>query len=129
MIQLQLQTVAILDAGCFSVLCYAEVPFAVTVEHTFERSPVISVGKYSCKRSYYIGGSYPTFEIFVAGHTRILFHKGNTELNSRGCICVAESFGELNNMTAVLDSKHGFEEFMDKLDGIDEFELDVRGRG
>jgi hypothetical protein len=127
---LKLVTVAIHRDGCFSVLLDSDgVPFAVTVERTFENfRPVIGNGVYSCHRDYYNKGGYPTFEIAVPGHTRVLFHKGNKETDSLACVIVAESFGMLNDAPAVLDSKGGFAEFMSKLEGDNIFYLEVTGR-
>ena len=124
-----IKTVAVLPAGCFSVLLWKNIPFAVSVEHTFEDGqPIIKAGTYQCLRSYYYKGCYPTFEIKVPGHNRILFHRGNTEADSQGCVCVAESFGTLKGKIAVLQSKEGFGELMELVSELDEFTLTVTGR-
>lgn len=117
---------AVRDDGCYGVLCWDARPFAVTVE----RTPLVikESGLYRCWRTRYVRGNYETFEIKVDGHTRVLFHKGNTEADSEGCIIVAESFGLLNGHTAVLDSKGGFAEFMSLTDGLEEFFMSVSGR-
>jgi len=128
MAQLQLKTIAVRDDGCFSVLLWEGKPFAVSVERTFEDGPVIRNGTYLCTQSFYHKGNYPTFEIHVPGHDRVLFHKGNTEDDSLACVVVAESFGELHGKTAVLDSKGGFGEFMALTAGLNEFEMEVTGR-
>lgn len=127
---LELTTVAIHPQGCFSVLKnFDGLPFAVSVERTFDDGfPVIRAGMHKCKRSFFHKGGYETFEIEVTGHSLILFHKGNTEEDSIGCICLAESFGSINNATAVIDSKHGFEEFMQLTKCFAEFYLNVKGR-
>jgi len=59
----------------------------------------------------------------VEGRSHILFHKGNTEEDTQGCILIAEQFGYLNGKVAVLSSKAGFNEFMFKMTGIDAFLL------
>lgn len=124
--RLQLRTVAILDEGCFGVLKWDGRPFAVSLERTFEdRRVVIPSGFALCKRSFYTKGGYPTFEITVAGHTRVLFHKGNVEEDSEACVIVAESFGQLHGQTAVLDSRGGFDEFMRLATGLQEFYMEV----
>lgn len=125
-----LKTVAVRPDGCFSVLCdFTGRPFAVAVERTFDDGlPVIRNGLFRCVRSYYHKGRYPTFEIMVPGHSRVLFHKGNRETDSEACIIVAESFGMLGADTAVLDSDHGFNEFMTLCNGKPEFYLEVSGR-
>jgi hypothetical protein len=133
--RLELATVAIRDDGCFSAMLWDGRPFAVSVERTFEEGEakhgkriVIPAGLALCKRSFYNKGGYPTFEIIVAGHTRVLFHKGNFEDNSEACVIVAESFGVLQGKTAVLDSKGGFNEFMQLAAGLQEFYMKVSGR-
>lgn len=127
--RLELHTVAVLPEGCFSVLLWDGKPFAVSVEHTFEDGrPIIRPGWYVCKRDFYHKGGYETFEIPVPDHTRILFHKGNTEEDSRGCVIVAESFGVVGGRTAVLDSRTGFGGLMELTAGLTEFKMLVTGR-
>ncbi len=79
----QLKRVAIHDYGAFGVLCFNRIPFAVTLERTFEAQNriVIEYGIYKCTQSYYYKGKYSTYEIEVENHSRILFHKGNKELH------------------------------------------------
>lgn len=129
MIQLEVKTVAVLSDGCFSVLLWEGRPFAVSVERTFDSGqPIIQAGMYQCTRSHFNRGGYDTFEIEVQGHDRILFHRGNTEEDSIGCVCIAEKFGILNDKTAVLESVEGFTEFMNKTTGLDSFNMEVTGR-
>ncbi len=126
---LELLTVALRADGCFSVLKWQGKPFAVGVEHTFEDElPIIRKGLWRCVKSRYHKGGYDTYEILVPGHSRVLFHRGNTEEDSLGCIIVGESFGELKNKTAVLDSKGGFAEFMALMNGREDFLLNVVAR-
>lgn len=128
-VRLELKTVAVLPEGCFSVLLWDGIPFAVSVERTFDdERPVIGNGKFLCKKDYYHKGNYPTYQIIVEGHDRVLFHKGNVEENSEACICVAEKFGALNSEPAVLESKEGFGELMFLAGGIDSFGMEVTGR-
>lgn len=128
-VPLELKTVAIREDGCYSVLLWDGRPFAVSVERTFENLRiVIPPGLALCKRTQYYKGGYPTYEIVVEGHSRVLFHKGNKEAHSEACVIVAESFGMLGKDTAVLDSEHGFNEFMQLADGNSEFWMRVTGR-
>lgn len=127
--RLQLKTVAVREDGCYSVLLWDGRPFAVSVERTFEElRTVLKNGVYRCVRDRYHKGGYETFEIIVEGHNRVLFHRGNKETDSLGCVIVAESFGELAGLTAVIDSMKGFTEFMDLTRGFSEFEMEVSGR-
>jgi hypothetical protein len=132
---LELKTISVIEEGCFSGLNWNKVPFAVSVERTFEPIPifpyfrvVLENGLYRCVRDFYHKGNYETFEILVPGHDRVLFHKGNKEVNSEACVCIAESFTRLDGVTAIGDSKHGFEEFMQLTEGLNEFPMTVSGR-
>lgn len=126
---MELKTVAVRSDGAFSVLLWDTRPFAVTVERTFDDlSTVLRNGTYTCKRDFYHHGRYETFEIIVPGHDRVLFHKGNKEVDSLACVCVAESFTRMDGVTAIADSAHGFEEFMNVTAGLGEFDMIVTGR-
>lgn len=126
---LDLKTVAVREDGCFSVLLWDGRPFAVSVERTFENNRVVvGNGVFQCRRDFYHKGGYETFEIYVVGHHRVLFHKGNLEDHSEACIIVGESFGIQQGKTAVLDSGGGFAELMRLTQGLSAFDLVVTGR-
>ena len=125
--ELKLKRVADNEDATFGVLINGNIPFAVTLEPAWEDNKkgisCIPSGPYSCKRvkSPRFGD---TFEILdVEGRTHILFHKGNSERNTQGCVLIAEEFGKLNGKAAVLASGRGFTEFMSILKEIDEFDL------
>ena len=125
--ELKLKRVADNEDATFGVLINGNIPFAVTLEPAWEDNKkgisCIPSGPYSCKRvkSPKFGD---TFEILdVEGRTHILFHKGNSERNTQGCVLIAEEFGKLNGKAAVLASGRGFTEFMSILKEIDEFDL------
>ncbi len=122
--------VASLDEGTFGVMLYDGKPFAVTGERPWleNRKSVscIPTGTYMCQR--YKSAKYPdTFEIIdVPSRTFVLFHKGNFPLkDSEGCILVAEKFEEVDGKVAVLESGHGFEEFIKKLKDVCTFTLQI----
>lgn len=126
-----LKRIAYTADGTFGVLLDGPVPFAVTCEREWlDNQPDVSCipeGTYACKRveSPKFGG---TFEVTgVPGRSSILLHSGNTEDDSHGCILVGEQFGAVNGKTAVLSSKVGFAEFLQRLSGEDEFMLVIRG--
>lgn len=126
---LDLTTIALRKDGCFSVLLWNGQPFAVSVERTFDNlRTVIGNGSFLCKRGFYDKGMYDTWEVMIEGHDEVLFHKGNLETHSLGCIITAESFGLLGGQTAVLDSKGGFEELMKLTEGLQTFTMKVTGR-
>ena len=125
--ELKLKRVADNEDATFGVLINGNIPFAVTLEPAWEDNKkgisCIPSGPYSCKRvkSPKFGD---TFEILdVEERTHILFHKGNSERNTQGCVLIAEEFGKLNGKAAVLASGRGFTEFMSILKEIDEFDL------
>jgi len=133
----ELHRVAVRPDGAFGVLLHDGLPFAVTLERTYptlssgeaavlSRTPKIPVGVHRCTRSFFHRGGYSTFEVHVPGHSRLLFHRGNTEKDSEGCILVAESFGELGAEPAILESVMGFAEFMRRASSVGtEFQLVV----
>lgn len=95
----------------------------------------IPTGTYVCRRvdSPRFG---ETFEVTgVPGRSHILFHAGNTEENTRGCILVGKMFGVLNvldedtgerqHKLATLRSRDAFDEFMAFFEGVDEWLLEV----
>lgn len=97
----------------------------------------IPAGMYKCKRSFYNKGGYPTFWVTnVPNRSNILFHKGNTEEDTQGCILLGNELGALivpdednkgvrTPKIAVLRSGEAFSEFMRSLDKVDEFELHI----
>lgn len=115
--------VALLEEGCFGVLLYLGVPFAVSIERTFDDgNPIIPAGTYNCTARRYNRGGYETFEITgVAGHSLLLFHKANWETDLEGCVGVGESFAVLNGKLAIAQSGEGFAEFMRKVGDMPSF--------
>ena len=129
---LQLRRIATGKQGTFGVLKFQDLPFAVTLERQWDnnRPSVLTIagacilaGEYICNRvnSPRFGD---TFEVMdVPDRSHILFHKGNLDEDSRGCILVAESYGQLGGEVGVLGSKHGYNEFMNLMSQDDEFRL------
>lgn len=96
----------------------------------------IPAGIYTCRRTIYYKHGYETFEITgVPNRSRILFHPANTEEDVEGCVGLGMSLGVLKvkdedtgvrtRKLAVISSRAAFKLFMQKLAGIDEFELEV----
>lgn len=115
--------------GTFGVLVFENNPFALTLEREWldnkQNISCIPSGEYFCERvnSPKFGD---TFEVKnVTGRTHILFHKGNLDDDSHGCILVGEEFGKLHGDTGILASKSGYNEFMSILSGSDMFRLVV----
>lgn len=124
----ELHRLAFVQEGAFGVLLSNGIPFAVTLQPTDQDLKTkIPPGSWRCTRSFFYRGGYPSFEILVPGHSRLLFHRGNLEDDSDGCVLVAESFGQLRGRAAVLDSAAGFAELMRRA-YQDEFMLEVTDR-
>ena len=120
------------NKGTFGVMVFKNIPFALTLEREWlDNRPSIGdvpgscihAGEYICKRvnSPRFGN---TFEVTdVNGRTHILFHKGNLDDDSRGCVLVGEEFGVLGSDSGILNSKHGYNEFMALMADTDEFRV------
>lgn len=76
-----------------------------------------------------------TFQITgpkVANRPGCLFHPGTTLIDSEGCVLVGEKFDpvwiEKENRWSygVLESQIGFKQFMDSLNGVDQFRLIIK---
>jgi len=118
-----------IEDGTFGVLLDDKVPFCLTVERPWlnnkKGESCIPFGEYLCRRmqSPRFGN---TFEVInVPNRTAILFHKGNVEDDSHGCIIVGEQYESLYGKTAVLASGKAMTEFLDRTSGIDEFLFSV----
>lgn len=134
---LELVRVSIDPVGAFGVLLAGGRPLGpVTLERTYpvaESAPrgpqhvKIPPGLYRCARDRYHRGGYDTYEIRgVAGHSRLLFHRGNVEIHSEGCVLVGQRFGLLDGELAILQSNLGFAELMAWAARRPEFSLLVR---
>jgi hypothetical protein len=126
-----IKIVSVIESGVFGVLLIDSVPIAVTLWRTYSPDEneseftKLNVGVYQCERTMYHKGGYETFEIKVPGHSRILFHIGNKETDSDGCVLIGEEFGKMNELPAILRSGVGFKEFMNNLVGVNKFPLTI----
>ena len=115
------------------------IPFALTIEREWLNNmrgiSCIPEGEYNVKRCIaspeYGYKNSPRFgDTFhvqnVPDRSKILFHKGNIDDDSHGCIIIGEQFGSLHEDFAVLSSRQGFAEFMSLLKGHNEFELTIK---
>lgn len=109
----------------------------VTLERSYDDDksprPKVPTGKYLCVKGmhrYKSGKQYETFEITdVPGHTGILFHVGNHELDSEGCVLLGSKimkFGQNgHHAQMIVNSKIAFEAFMHHQSDVDEFWLEI----
>lgn len=99
-------------------LCY-------TLEHSYDGKPKVPAGLYKCVRGMHAlrpGHPFVTFEITgVEGHKGILFHPGNTEEDSKGCVLV----GSQRAGRALLKSRLAFNCLMGLLEGLNFCDLFV----
>jgi len=125
----KLVRISMISDGTFGVLLEENIPFALTVERPWLNNEkgvsCIPGGSYTCRRidSPKFGN---TFEVTnVPGRTEILFHKGNVDDDSHGCIIIGEQFESLGGKVAVLSSAKGFSEFLDRLKNRVFFDLEI----
>lgn len=121
--------------GAWGMLIYKNSPICGTLERVYLEEdsyvPKIHDGLWHCHRDFYHKGGYETFEIFIPGHTRILFHKGNWPKDSEGCVLLGESYHDFNPAAGIQDPGLGnsgaaFGEFMTLTKGIEDFFLEVQ---
>lgn len=62
----------------------------------------------------------------VPGRSEILFHKGNIDDDTHGCILVGEQFNPVNGEDGIAASKEGFAEFMATVRGLNEIEVVIK---
>jgi hypothetical protein len=124
---LRLKRIWYKDVGIFGELTsVTDKHYCYTLEHSYNKLPKLPNGSYTCKRGthqLHSGAPFETFEVTgVPGHTGILFHKGNTQADSEGCILLGQ------NMTAdaVTESKLAFEAFLLLTKGAESFTLIVK---
>jgi len=107
---------------------------AVTLEHAYVDltgwSPKVPEGQYLCIRGQHqLASMTQPFETFmilnVPGHTGILFHSGNYNCDSDGCILVGTDVTSIDGALAISSSRLAFLEFMDLQTGVDNFSLSV----
>ena len=106
----------------------------VTLEHAYVDTnseklfvPKVPEGVYTCKRGMHrlagMTSDFETFEITgVPGHTDILFHWGNFNKDSAGCVLLGENRG----VKMIVNSKVAFGKFMSLLEGVDTFEVVIQ---
>ena len=119
--------------GVFGMLSNLEETFeCYTLEHAYgdpnssDWLPVIPPGVYKCERGLHkLDGMikpFTTYEITdVKGHSGLLFHAGNTENDSHGCVLL----GLERKDDMILHSRAAFTAFMNVLEGVEHFELRV----
>lgn len=103
----------------------------ITLEHSYDLVPKIPDGVYKCIRGIHqlehMADPFETFEITeVPNHTEILFHVGNANVDSAGCVLLGMTFAQVGGAQWITQSQHSFERFMILQTDCDEFELTVK---
>ncbi len=136
-LSLELARVCVAPEGAFGVLVAGGIPAGpVTLERTYPiddlrpRGPQfvkIPAGSYVCRRTMFVRGGYQTYEVCdVPGHSRLLFHRGNVEGDTEGCILLGMRFGLVHGTPAILESAIAFAVFQRLVGDRSCFELTVR---
>lgn len=129
--ELILKRVLFTDDGTLGVLICGNHPVCVTLEENWRDNAkgisCIPEGQYLCQRvdTPHHGITYQVMN--VPGRSAILFHSGNSEKDTEGCILVGMEYGEVKatddqtkqteDQLAVLRSKEAFERFMELMGG------------
>jgi hypothetical protein len=137
---LQLKRIASDNDGTYGVLLEGTKPLMLTLEESWHSNEkeisCIPTGRYLCKRvnSPHFGNTFEVTDVKDREH--ILFHSGNHEGHTKGCILLGLQYGELQaidddtgkveEQTSVLHSKAAFSIFMSKLKDNEEFEIWIR---
>lgn len=92
----------------------------------FPKIPIVK-GEYKCVRGTHQlkhGEPFETFEILgVKGHDNILFHSGNVNEDSDGCVLLGLTRDDDRNF--ITNSKNAFAFFMEQMKDVNEFKLIV----
>jgi len=115
--------------GILGVLIIADQIFSFTLEPDVnsQGKPYIPQGSYSCER--FNGEKWKnTFEIKVPGRSCILFHAGNVEADSEGCVLLGSTVGKLRGNRAVLNSGETFRQFQERTKKDKEMKLFIEDR-
>lgn len=106
---------------------FGDLPLCLTLEDPWRGNRVgescIPAGTYLCRRgvSPKFGETYEALD--VPGRSNILFHWGNTQLDTRGCVLVGLSFdATMDDKLDVQQSRVAFNALMGAIEE-DEFEL------
>ena len=118
------------DHGTFGVLIIMAKVFCITLEppdkENLQSKSSIPAQQYQCQRIVSPKRG-ETFQILnVPDRSHILFHAGNIDVHTEGCILLGQYFGKLKNNRAILNSGKTFKDFMTLMVGIDEFHLTIK---
>lgn len=130
---------AIAKDGVLGTLKSNDLSFScVTLEHAYEDitsanrfNPKLPAGTYKCVRGQHrlhnMTSDFTTFEITgVPGHSNILFHWGNYNRDSEGCVLIGDAVTtDSDGEVMITSSRLTFSEFMQFQNEVNEFILTV----
>ena len=119
------------DECTTGALVYNWRAFCLTLEDAWRGNKTgiscIPPGHYVCKRGPSPKRGYDVWWVQdVYGRADIQIHKGNTDMDTEGCILVGERFEPIKDKQAVLQSADAWWELNQILKDDNEFELEVR---
>jgi hypothetical protein len=115
--------------GAIGILVLDGEIFCFTLEPDIDEVGKLYIpsGSYQCVRFH--GAKWPnTFEILVPGHSAVLFHAGNVEADTLGCVLLGSTTGKLKGNRAVLNSGDTFKAFLEKTKDFKDFLLFIEDR-
>lgn len=118
--------------GVAGIVVADSLPICLSMERPWLNNQIgiscIPTGVYVCRRVESPKFGW-TFEVTnVSGRTAILFHRGNIDDDSHGCIVLGEQFNiwEPTGQLSLASSDVAFTEFMRRATGSDKFQFTVR---
>lgn len=116
------------DSNHVLIACTLEHAFTITHGEFF--SPIIPNGEFVCVRgNHKLHGmieSFSTFEITgIVNHSNLLFHWGNYNKDSEGCILLGSRFSFNGSEEMIINSKLTFNNFLSIQENLDSFKLTV----
>lgn len=103
------------EDGTFGVMEYNGQPFCMTLEPNDRgngRNSCIPAGRYQVHRHHGLKYKNTWAVMDVPNRSAVLFHIGNIENDTVGCILLGKSLGTVKRKMAVVTSSRTFEAFM-----------------
>jgi hypothetical protein len=138
---LVLKNTDFIDAGIFGELLDENGKFLFyTLQHAYETTsgsmkyePKVIEGTYTCKRGMHqlahMTFPFETFEITnVPNHINILFHVGNYNDDSSGCVLLGAGRSMNSRTPMISQSNKAFNAFLNLQKGVDTFTLVVTNK-
>lgn len=122
--------IAYIPDGTFGVLFDEDIPFCLTLEREWKDNQrgesCIPVGGYICDRvqSPKFGDTFKVQNVYQ--RSDILFHKGNIEDDSHGCIILGEQYHKYKGKISIKASREGYAEFKERTKDVNSFSLGIK---